>query len=60
MFLGLDSSTQSLTAVLVDPETGTIRCQLSVNFDTDLAQHHSPSGFIPGGLNGEVHANPLM
>jgi len=60
MFLGLDSSTQSLTAVLIDPATGEITCQFSVNFGADLPHYGSPSGFIPGGKDGEVHANPLM
>ena len=60
MFLGLDSSTQSLTAVLIDPESGQIACQLSVNFGAEFPKYHSPSGFIPGGKNGEVHSNPLM
>jgi len=60
MFLGLDSSTQSLTAVLIDLESGQISCQLSVNFGAELPQYQSPNGFIPGGADGEVHANPLM
>lgn len=60
MFLGLDSSTQSLTAVLIDPQSGEICCQLSVNFGADLPQYRSPSGFIPGGPGGEVHADPRM
>jgi len=60
MFLGLDSSTQSLTAVIMDPSAGTIVCQLSVNFGSELPQYLSPSGFIPGGAGGEVHANPAM
>ena len=60
MFLGLDSSTQSLTAVVIDPSTAAIACQLSVSFGQDLPHYHSPSGFIPGGVNGEVHSNPLM
>ncbi len=60
MFLGLDSSTQSLTAVIIDPVAGTITCQLSVNFGADLPHYQSPSGFLPGGTNGEVHSNPLM
>lgn len=60
MFLGLDSSTQSLTAVVIDPSSGTITCQLSVNFGVDLPHYQAPSGFIPGGRDGEVHANPLM
>lgn len=60
MFLGLDSSTQSLTAVIIDPSSGEITCQLSVNFGTELPAYGSPSGFIPGGDGGEVHANPAM
>jgi len=60
MFLGLDSSTQSLTAVIIDPATQKITCQLSVNFGADLPQYKSPSGFLPGGAGGEVHANPCM
>ena len=60
MFLGLDSSTQSLTAVIIDPDSGRMICQNSVNFGADLPGYGSPSGFIPGGKNGEVHANPAM
>lgn len=60
MFLGLDSSTQSLTAVLIDPASGRIACQHSVNFGNDLPQYQAPSGFIPGGVDGEVHADPRM
>ncbi len=60
MFLGLDSSTQSLTAVLVDPVSGEIACQLSVNFAADLPKYGASSGFIPGGKDGEVHADPRM
>lgn len=60
MFLGLDSSTQSLTCVIIDPTSGEITSQSSVNFGADLPEYHSPSGFIPGGANGAVHANPLM
>ncbi len=60
MFLGLDLSTQSLSAVLLDPVSGKIISSRSVNFGKDLPAFNSPSGFIPGGGNGEVHANPLM
>lgn len=60
MFLGLDSSTQSLTAVLICPDAGEIICQMSVNFGKDLPHYESPSGFIPGGTAGEVHAHPQM
>lgn len=60
MFLGLDSSTQSLTAIIIDPASGQITCEQSVHFGSDLPHYHSPSGFIPGGIQGIVHANPLM
>ena len=49
MFLGLDSSAQSLTAVVIDPAQAAVRHQESVNFGKDLPQYASPSGFIPGG-----------
>jgi xylulokinase len=60
MFLGLDSSTQSLTAVVIDPANSVVCHQESVNFGKDLPQYAAPSGFIPGGTGGEVHANPAM
>jgi xylulokinase len=60
MFLGLDSSTQSLTAVLIDVSSGRIIAQQSVNFGADLPQYEAPNGFIPNGHSGEVHADPLM
>ncbi len=60
MYLGIDSSTQSLTAVILDPKSGEITCQLAINFGNDLPHYNAPSGFIPGGANGEVHADPLM
>jgi xylulokinase len=60
MFLGLDSSTQSLTAVIINPATGEIVCQHSVNFGADLPQYGAPNGFIPDGIDGKVHSDPRM
>jgi len=60
MFLGLDSSTQSLSAIVIDPASGTIVREVSVNFGSALPAYKSPSGFIPDGKNGEVHADPRM
>jgi xylulokinase len=60
MFLGLDSSTQSISALIIDPASGTVVADESVNFGDDLPQYGAPSGFIPGGEGGEVHTNPLM
>lgn len=60
MFLGLDSSTQSLSALIIDPDRGTVAHEDSVNFGRDLPHYGSPSGFLPGGTGGEVHADPRM
>jgi xylulokinase len=60
MFLGLDSSTQSLSALVIDPATGTVAHEDSVNFGAELPDYHSPSGFIPDAPDGEVHADPRM
>ena len=60
MFLGLDSSTQSLSAILIDPANGSILHECSVNFGADLPEYESPKGFLPDGRDGEVHANPLL
>ncbi len=60
MFLGIDSSTQSISALAIDPTSGTILFSETVNFGKDLPEYRAPSGFIPDGQDGEVHANPLM
>ncbi len=60
MFLGLDASTQSISAIIIDPASGAVAARESVNFGADLPQYNAPHGFIPGGENGEVHADPRM
>jgi len=60
LVLGLDSSTQSLSAVVINAESGTILAEVSLNFGSDFPEYNLESGFIPGGENGEVHANPLV
>ncbi|QTN32668.1 carbohydrate kinase [Akkermansiaceae bacterium] len=60
MFLGIDSSTQSVSALIIDPASGAVVAEGSVNFGNDLPQYGAPSGFIPGGKGGEVHSDPLM
>lgn len=60
MFLGLDSSTQSLSALVIDPARGEIVREVSVNFGAALPAYKSPSGFLLGGKDGEVHADPRM
>ena len=58
--LGLDSSTQSCSALIIDIDLGKIVAEASVNFGTQLPQYNAPSGFIPSGVNGEVHSDPCM
>lgn len=60
LFLGLDSSTQSLSAVLIESETGKIRAQESVSFGQDLPDYGMESGFRAGSSEGEVYSDPLM
>jgi xylulokinase len=60
LVLGLDSSTQSLSAVILDTGTGTVVADHSVNFGKDLPQYGQPHGYDESGVRGEVHANPLM
>ena len=58
--LGIDSSTQSCSALVIDVSSGEVVAEASVNFGEKLPQYNAPSGFIPGGENGEVHADPRM
>lgn len=60
MFLGLDASTQSISAAIIDPATSTVIASDSVNFGAELPQYNAPSGFIPDGPDGEVHTDPSM
>jgi len=60
LFLGLDSSTQSLTAVLLDAETGEVRAEYSVEYGRDLPEYHCPHGFLDNPDPLVRHADPLM
>lgn len=58
--LGIDASTQSCSALVIDTDRGEIIADASVSFGKELPQYGAPSGFIPGGRNGEVHSDPRM
>ncbi|MDG2401324.1 MAG: FGGY family carbohydrate kinase [Akkermansiaceae bacterium] len=60
LVLGLDSSTQSLSAVILDTEKGIVMANHSVNFGEDLSHYSQPHGYDETGERGEVHSNPLM
>jgi xylulokinase len=59
-FLGLDSSTQSLSALLIDTDTGKVVADRSVNFGERLPQYKSPKGFLPNADASIKHSDPLM
>lgn len=60
LYLGLDSSTQGLKAVLIDPEQGLIVASAAVHFGRDLPGYGSPDGVLPHADPLVKHADPLM
>ena len=58
-FLGLDSSTQSLTALIVDTDTGEV-IDRSIQFGARLPQYKSPNGFLANEDPRIKHSDPLM
>jgi xylulokinase len=59
-YLGLDSSTQSLSATIIDTDSGELVAEQAVNFGQDLPQYGSPSGVLPAEDPALCHSNPLM
>jgi len=60
LYLGLDSSTQSLSALVIDTESAQIVLEESVNFGQALPEYRSPHGFLPNSEPLLRHANPLL
>lgn len=60
LFLGLDSSTQSLSALIIDTDSGKVVADKSVNFGARLPQYQSPTGFLPNPDAAIKHSDPLM
>ena len=60
--LGIDSSTQSCSAVIIDIKNSQVLVEESINFGVSLPQYNAPSGFINPTLGNpkEIHASPLM
>jgi xylulokinase len=59
-FLGLDSSTQSLSAIVIDTTEGKVVLDESINFGNDLPGYESPQGVLPNPNPLVRHSNPLM
>jgi xylulokinase len=60
LMLGLDSSTQSLSAVLIDPAARQVVYETAVNFDADLPHYGTRNGVLRSDDPTVVHAPPLM
>ena len=58
--LGLDLSTQSATALVLDTAKGTTLARARAAFGADFPDRGHPEGFLRGGQGGEVHADPLL
>jgi len=53
LFLGLDSSTQSVSAVVIDCDSRKVVYDKSLNFDKALPQYGTQNGVLP-------NADPLV
>lgn len=60
LVLGLDASTQSLTAALLDPATGRVCYTRSLNYSRDLPHYGTQDGVLRGPDPTVIHAPPLL
>ncbi len=60
LFLGLDSSTQSLSAVVIDLDTRKVVYEKSLNFDKELPHYKTRNGVLPHRDPLVKHSSPLM
>ena len=60
LFLGLDSSTQSLSAVVIDLDARRVVYDQSLNFDKALPQYGTQNGVLPDPDPLVKHSPPLM
>ena len=60
LYLGLDCSTQSLSALVIDTERGQVVLEESVNYGQALPEFHAPHGFQEHPDPKLKHADPLL
>ncbi len=58
--LGLDSSTQSLSAVIIDLDTRKVVYEKSLNFDRSLPGYKTQNGVLPNSNRLVKHSSPLL
>ncbi len=59
-FLGLDCSTQSFTAIMINFSSKRVIYRHSLNFDKDLPHYNTQDGVVTLGDEKIVHSYPLM
>jgi len=60
LFLGLDSSTQSLSAVVIDLDARKVVYEHSLNFDRELPAYRTQNGVLANRDPLVKHSSPLM
>jgi xylulokinase len=60
LFLGLDSSTQSLSAIVIDYDARQVVYEHSLNFDKALPQYRTQNGVLPHPDPLVKHSPPMM
>ena len=60
LVLGLDSSTQSMSAVVIDLDTRLVVYEKSLNFDKALPHYKTKNGVLPGRDPLVKHSSPLL
>ena len=62
LYLGLDSSTQSLTAIVLEVDRAATRVvyEHAFSFDDALPEYGTRHGVVPGGETGVVVSSPLL
>ena len=60
LYLGFDSSTQGLKAIIIDPARGEIVCSKAVNFSKDLPAFNCPGGVLANPDPLVKHTDPLL
>ncbi|HUJ71580.1 MAG TPA: carbohydrate kinase, partial [Verrucomicrobiae bacterium] len=60
LFLGLDSSTQSLSAIVIDTDTRRVVYEHSLGFDKTLPHYGTQNGTLRSADPLVVHSPPLM
>jgi xylulokinase len=60
LFLGLDSSTQSLSAIVIDLDARKMIYEKSLNFDRTLPRYKTQNGVLPNRDPLVKHSSPLL